>query len=148
MDWIGLDWIGLDWIGSDRILIVFILDIFSDMDKNRYPCEASECFEKFSDVYARRKHMIRVHGITPERRRPGEAIQDTFLHRLPIPLEYDPVALERDREYWESVGFNFKPLPPKGRKSKNLFCKKTLIKFPSQDTFPDFPVQQCMLICQ
>ncbi len=55
---------------------------------------------------------------------PGEAIQDTFLHRLPIPLEYDPEALERDREYWESVGFNFKPLPPKGRKSKLKKKKK------------------------
>ena len=72
--------------------------------------------------------MKRVHGIIPERRRPGEAIQESFLNRLPIPLEYDPAALERDKAYWESVGFNFKPLPPKGRKSKNCSFKDTEAK--------------------
>ena len=57
--------------------------------------------------------MIKIHGIKPERKRADRPEAGTNLSKLPIPLEYDPDMTEQDRQYWESLGFNFDLPEPK-----------------------------------
>ncbi len=44
---------------------------------------------------------------------PGRPQEGTNINKLPIPLEYDPNMGEDDKQYWESLGFNFYVPEPK-----------------------------------
>ncbi len=60
--------------------------------------------------------MIRIHGITPARRKPGnQPLEgDEFnLSKLQFPVKYNPDLTEQDKQYWKSIGFKFDFREPK-----------------------------------
>ncbi len=53
--------------------------------------------------------MLKMHGIKLERRRVGRPAGGATVSEIPAPLRDNPDILEKDEEYWKTLGFTFDP---------------------------------------